>query len=384
MAATKRFLPTLMPLPFSALLPGRARSLATFPFAAPSRCRWYFLGRYALWHGLRSLRLNEGDEVLVPAYNSGAEVEAVIAAGLSPRFFEVHPDLTPDLGGLQKAVTSRTRALLAIHYFGFPQPLSELTAFCARNGLLLIEDCAPALFSRDGTVPLGAAGVFSIFCIYKMVPVPHGGLLVVNDPEIELPAEPPAPPPSSNAVESIPGMLIEGLKMRYPRMLRWARRGSRPHPAAPRAGDGMVGIADVERFDPAAAHSGVSSLVRRLALRTNPARVVQARRRNYRLLGSLLPREIQVLPELPEGVCPIALPVLFPDKPAAIRRLWEKGIPLYAYWSLRHPAVPDGAFPEADHLRAHVLDLPVYQGLSSEDIEYLAEAVSREQSGGLK
>ena len=382
MAATKRFLPESMPLPFSALLPGRARSLAAFPFAAP-RCRWYFLGRYALWHGLRSLRLNEGDEVLIPAYNSGAEVEAVIAAGLSPRFFRVHPDLTPDLSDLQKAVTSRTRALLAIHYFGFPQPLSELAAYCARNGLLLIEDCSPALFSRDGPVPLGAAGVFSIFCLYKTVPVPHGGLLVVNDPEIELPAEPHAPPPSSDAVESLPGMLLKGLEMRHPRMLRWARRKSRRHPAAPRAGDGMVGVVDVERFLPADADSGVSVAVRRLALRADPTRVVQARRRNYRLLGSLLPREIQVLPELPEGVCPLFLPVIVLDKPAAISSLREKGIALYSYWSLRHPAVPDGAFPEADHLRAHLLALPVYQGLSPEDIEYLAEAVSREQAGGL-
>jgi hypothetical protein len=382
LAATKRFLPESMPLPFSALLPGRARSPAVFPFAAP-RCRWYFLGRYALWHGLRSLRLNQGDEVLIPAYNSGAEVDAVIAAGLSPRFFRVHPDLTPDLDHLQKAVTSRTRALLAIHYFGFPQPLNELAASCARNGLLLIEDCALALFSREGPLPLGATGIFSIFCLYKTVPVPHGGLLVVNDPGTELPAEPEASPPPSNGVESLPGLLLKGLEMRHPRMLRWARWRSRPQPADRRAADGMVGIADVERFQPAAADSGVSSLVRRLALRADPARVVQARRRNYRQLGSLLPRETQVLPELPEGVCPLFLPALVPDKPGAISRLREKGIALYPYWSLAHPAIPDGAFPEAGRLRAHLLALPVYQGLSPEDIEYLAEAVSREQAGGL-
>lgn len=230
----KRFLPASSPLPFSALLPGRGRSLATFPFNAP-RSRWYTLGRNALWHGLGSLHLSEGDEVLIPAYNWGGEVDTVIAAGLSPRFFKVHLCLTPDLHDLQAAVSSRTRAVLVIHYFGFPQPLSELTAFCARNGLLCIEDCATALFSRQGTVSLGTGGVFSIFCPYKTLPLPQSGLLVVNDPKVDLPVEPGKS--SLDGVGTLPRLLLDGLEMRHPKMIRWARRRRRRQPRDGRGSD---------------------------------------------------------------------------------------------------------------------------------------------------
>ena len=174
------FLPGTPPLPLSALFERKEHAAAFFPFSAP-QSRWYLLGRNALWHGLRSLRLDEGDEVLVPAYNSGAEVAAIVAAGLSPRFFGICRDLTPDIADMQSAVSRRTRAVLSIHYFGFPQPLSELTAFCARNGLLLIEDCAPALFSCLESQPLGSTGILSMFSPHKTLPLPHGGLLVVNN-----------------------------------------------------------------------------------------------------------------------------------------------------------------------------------------------------------
>lgn len=138
----------------------------------------------------------------------------------------------------------------------------------------------------------------------------------------------------------------------------------------------MAGFAEDQRFEPATADMGASSLVRRLARQADPAFVVQARRRNYGLFGSLLPREAQVLPDIPEGVCPLFFPFLVSDKPAAIHELAAKGVSLYPYWLLPHPAIPTGAFPEADHLRTHLLALPVYQGLSSEDVEYLADAVT--------
>lgn len=375
MRVTKRFVPPSPPLSLSALLPGRARDAATFPFSAP-RGRWYFLGRNALWHGLRALSFEYGDEVLVPAYNSGAEVDAVIAAGLSPRFFRVGLDLTPDLGDIQSAISRRTRALLAIHYFGFPQPLDELTAFCARKGLLLIEDCALALFSHDGSVPLGTTGVVSVFSPHKTLPLPHGGFLVVNDLKIHLPSEP-AKLPSSYGVKLLAGRLLDGLEMRYPQIIRRGRSKLRLRSVELNGATGTGGTADnSERFEPANAKFGASSLIQRLALQAEPAHVMQERRRNYLMLGSLLPRESQLLPNLRAGVCPLFFPFLVVDQQAAVRELRGQGIELFSYWSLPHPAIPTGAFPEADYLRVHLLALPVYQGLSPKDIEYVADALS--------
>ena len=130
-----------------------------------------------------------------------------------------------------------------------------------------------------------------------------------------------------------------------------------------------------QSFESATAGLGVSDLVRQFALRIDPAEVVAARRRNYELLASLLPPEGRVLPDLPEGVCPQYLPYLMLDRPAAIRKLHARGINVLPHWARAHPAIPRGAFPEAEDLRARLLALPVYQGLSTKDIEYLGHVV---------
>jgi perosamine synthetase len=374
-----RYLPASPPLPLSTFFDRKERAGGAFPFSSP-RGLWYYLGRNALWHGLHSLRLDEGDEVLVPAYNSGAEVDAIVAAGLTPRFFRIGADLMPELHDMQSRVSLRSRALLVIHYFGFPQPLADLAAFCVRNGLLLIEDCAPALFSRDGDVPLGTTGVFSVFSPHKTLPLPHGGFLVVNDARIALPAQPEELPPSYG-VELLPRRLLQGVQLRHPDLMRWARRTFGFQLGAWNDLNGPSGSSRDETFDRATARLGASAAVRELALRPSPALVVQARRRNYRLLSSLLPREDQLLADLRAGICPLFLPFFVADAPAAIRRLKTKGIELFPYWSTPHPAIPAGAFPEAEYLRAHLLALPVYQGLEAEDIEFLADAVLRSTPG---
>lgn len=309
----------------------------------------------------------------MPAYNSGSEVAAVIAAGLSPRFYGVRTDLTPDFDELQSLVNGRTRVLLAIHFFGFPQPLAELAAFCERNGLLLIEDCAPALFSRDERQrPLGERGAFSIFSLHKTLPLPHGGLLVVNDPRMKLTIRVERPTPSLGA-ELVPSRLVDGLRMRYPRAVALTKRAML---ISGRNGNGKGAQGPLgETLEPTSARTEASGLVQRMALRQDPARVVRERRRNYVRLSALLPRRWQLFPDLPEGVCPLYLPILVPDKPEALRRLHARGLELFPYWSSAHPAIPPGAFPEAERLRAHLLALPVYQGMTARDVENLADAV---------
>jgi dTDP-4-amino-4,6-dideoxygalactose transaminase len=371
---TERFLPALPPLPLSTFFDRRQRGRSVFPFSA-RRVHWYLLGRNALWHGLRSLHLDEGDEVLVPAYNSGAEVDAVVATGLVPRFFRVGVDLMPDLHDMQSRISPQTRVLLVIHYVGFPQPLKELTAFCARNGLLLVEDCAQALFSRDGDAPLGTTGVFSVFSPRKTLPLPHGGLLVINDPKIHSPPEP-EDPPSTYGLELLPRRLLQGVEIRHPDAIGWARRAFGQQIEAGNGANGSFASAGDERFDPATAYLGASAGVQQLALRCSPHHVARARRANYQMLASLLPREDQLSLDLGAGVCPLFFPFFVADRAAAIHSLGARGIELFPHWLVPHPAIRTEAFPEAAYLRSHLLALPLYQGLLPEDIEYLANAVS--------
>jgi len=77
-------------------------------------------------------------------------------------------------------ITKETRAIYLIHYAGFPGPVEELRAVCRERGLLLIEDCAHALLSSLGDRPLGTFGDAAIYCLYKMLPTPHGAATILH------------------------------------------------------------------------------------------------------------------------------------------------------------------------------------------------------------
>ena len=76
--------------------------------------------------------------------------------------------------------------LYVIHYVGWPQPMAELADLCRRRDMLLVEDCALSLLSETPTAARSAAfGDWSVFCLYKTLPLPNGALLVQNDQRLE-------------------------------------------------------------------------------------------------------------------------------------------------------------------------------------------------------
>src|SRR5215470_14468219 len=81
-----------------------------FPLQEPT-CRLFSRARHALWQGVRALGLGAGDEILVPAYHHGSEVEALLQAELTCRFYDTSKTLAPDLQELEQSLNSRTRAL---------------------------------------------------------------------------------------------------------------------------------------------------------------------------------------------------------------------------------------------------------------------------------
>ena len=91
-----------------------------FPLEEPG-CRLYEFARQRLFNGLEVLGLGPGDEVLVPAYNHGSEVEVLSRAGVTCRFFDSSEDLAPDEHVLERLLGPSTRALYLIHHLGFPQ-----------------------------------------------------------------------------------------------------------------------------------------------------------------------------------------------------------------------------------------------------------------------
>ncbi|MDQ3867315.1 MAG: DegT/DnrJ/EryC1/StrS family aminotransferase, partial [Actinomycetota bacterium] len=166
------------PLPPAAWLRSRREQLP-FPLANDGTAL-YSRARHAIARGVRALGLVPGDEVLVPAYHHGSEVEALVRSQLVPRFYD-GTALAPDEEELRRALSPRTRALYLVHTLGVPQDVARWRGWADDHGLLLVEDAAQAWLADDPDGrPVGAAADLAVFCLYKTIGLPDGAALVLR------------------------------------------------------------------------------------------------------------------------------------------------------------------------------------------------------------
>jgi dTDP-4-amino-4,6-dideoxygalactose transaminase len=142
-------------------------------------------GTAALHLALLAVGTGPDDEVVLPSLNFVAAANMVRHTGATPVFCDIQgpEDLNLDPGDLAGAITPRTRAIVALHYVGFPCAVDEVVAVAEHHGVALIEDAAHAPGARwrgkaCGTI--GAVGCFSFFS-NKNLPVGEGGMVVTDD-----------------------------------------------------------------------------------------------------------------------------------------------------------------------------------------------------------
>jgi len=363
-------LPTLWP----SMLFSRGQASQPFPFDA-SLVYFSYFARNSVWFATKMLEL-EGNEVLVPAYHHGVEIEALVDAGAMPRFYRVGPRWNVDLGDVERKIGPRTRALYLTHYAGFPGPVEEMRDLADRHGLALIEDCALSLLSSDGGRPLGATGDVGIFCLYKTLPVPHGGALVMRARRnFSLPRF--SSPPWASTVNLLASSLLQNLEMRSGTVGRWLRRVARKFGRRAADATGMVRIATgTQHFNRDHLDLGMSPTAMRIARAQDCPGIVAARRRNYfYLLGRLRDLSPPLFSELPTGVCPLFYPLAVSNKQEAMQRLAASGIQTVDFWRDFHPACDAAQFPEVAKLRRTLLELPCHQDLGAEQMGRIAAAV---------
>ena len=145
-------------------------------------------GTDALILALRAYGIGAGDEVICPAYTFYATPESIGAVGATPVFADI--DATTyqlDPAAVEAAVTPRTRAIMAVHLFGHPAPMTELRAIADRHDLILIEDAAQSYGASLAGTRCGAIGdiaTFSFFPTKNLGGFGDGGLVTTNDAEI--------------------------------------------------------------------------------------------------------------------------------------------------------------------------------------------------------
>lgn len=343
------------PLPLTAY----ARS-GRLPFPLEDeRCTLHALGRHALWHGVRALGLREADEVLAPAYHHGSEVEALMRAGLSCRFYEASETLEPLGTELEALITSRTRALLLVHYLGFPQDADRWRRWCDANDLFLLEDAAQAWLASTNDRPIGTHGDISIFCLYKTFGFPDGSALVSRKH---------VPQTHSRGSVGLAGLVRRHAAWAMSRSAALARLGSllqRKDDYHPRE--------DFRLGDPSSRPSSATLLL--LGRLADPD-AARRRRENYAVLLERL-RNLVFRPfdRLPVGSSPFFFPLETRDKKGLITHLRARGIEGLDFWSVAHPALPASRFPHAAALRSRIVGIPVHQELRPDHLERICEAV---------
>ena len=302
-------------------------------------------GTAALSIALLALGLEPGDEVIVPAFTYFASASAVTSLGARPVFVDVEPErLGLDPALVEAAITPRTRAIMAVHLYGLSCDLRPLVELGRRRSVAVLEDAAQAIGAMDQGRPVGtssAAATLSFFPTKNLGGLGDGGAILTEDDEL-----------ASRA-----------------RLLRvHGDAGNYTH----------VVLGTNARLDALQA-AFLRTKLRHLPEWTEARRALAARYRR-RLAGT-----------------PVALPpdpddsrhtyhqftIRAPRRDALASRLKERGIATRVYYPLTVPAQPcfrslglaPGSFPVSEQLTREVLSLPIYPGLSADQVDRVAREI---------
>ena len=312
-----------------------------------------FWARNALHLGLRSLGVAPGSRVLVPAYICRSVPEAVLAHGAEVEFYRVDEECRLDLDDLAGRIRPPVSGVIAVHYFGLPQPdMQALRTLCDERKVVLIEDCAHVLPVHAGPGHPGFIGHASVFSWRKFLPVFDGGTLVLN----------------SGSATGLPSPLAAPVRLELRACkdsvdrLRARSVGS----ADPEVGQSIAmslpaeasyrcGQIRAEVRSGGSTRMTMPSNLRLSVLRMTCASrwirdysdllaVAENRRRNWRALADLLPPEVRAEPFCDAPLSDIG-PWVFPLRLGRLedpcRRLRELGIPA-AGWSGCSTSQPPG------------------------------------------
>jgi len=141
----------------------------------------------ALHLSLKSLGIKNGDEVIIPDITFVATSSAVMLTGATPVLVDVNEnDFNISINSIKKNITSKTKAILPVHFAGQSCDIKKITKFAKSNDLLLIEDCAHALGTKFENKHVGTFGNVGCFSFYptKNITTIEGGMIITNSKKI--------------------------------------------------------------------------------------------------------------------------------------------------------------------------------------------------------
>ncbi|HKE97078.1 MAG TPA: DegT/DnrJ/EryC1/StrS family aminotransferase, partial [Povalibacter sp.] len=307
-----------------------------------------------------------------------AMVGPIRACGATPVFYRLQRDLSIDLEHVDTLLSSRTRCILTVHFFGFPADLRGVRERCDARTIALIEDSAHAFYGGAAQEPIGRMGDFAIGSLMKFFPLSDGGCLV----SFRRALAPPGMRPGGvlfqvksllNILERAgqwsQSMLLKGALAALAGLQRVARR-SNAQLAAKMTGQSPGAASGGIDFESAWVHTRMSAPSRSILGLANHRRAIERRRRFYQQLGAALenaPGGRSLYPQLPEGVVPYVFPFVLAQPHSSFVELWKAGVPMY-----RWEDVARDHCPTARDYEQSLVQFPCHQELTDEQAEWLA------------
>lgn len=311
-------------------------------------------GTSALHLSLVAIGIKPGDEVIVPSFSFAATANAVRLAGGEPVFVDIEPNhFNVDPAAVEAAIGTRTAAIMPVHLYGHPADMTALMAIADKHGLAVVEDAAQAHAASWQGTPVGAFGAAGCFSFYptKNMHSLEGGMIATAD---------------ATVARNLRLLRNQGMEQRYANEVVGANMRLTDVAAA----IGRVQLGKLEawteqrRANAAALTAGLKGV-------TPPPEAEDARHVYHQYT--------------------VRVPAGFRD--AMLTGLKERGIGSAVYYPtpihLLRPYVPgfidlagqqppnrDWDLPVTTKAADEVLSLPVYPGLTEEDISRIIDAVN--------
>ena len=344
-------------------------------------------GRIAIALALRQMGVGPGDAVLVPSFHCASMIEPVTWSGATPVFYRIKADTAVDLDDIAAKLDGTVKVLMVTNYFGFPQNLSAIRAFCDSRGLLMLEDCAHCFLGEHKGKPVGSYGDYAIASNMKFYPIYEGGALVSARHSLA----PVALRSGGAGFEAKATLNALEDSFAYGRLglvkallwlplaskdLLWraikARKPSAPQSMVPGSSEGGFS------FDPAWLDKRSSVFSRWMLKLVSRRRMGALRRRNYLKIAAALaglPGCRPLFPVLPEGVFPWVFPLLADHPEPLFNTLKSQGVPIIRFGEYLWPGVDASVCANSVDLSRRVMSFSCHQELRDAELDWMIATI---------
>jgi len=303
-------------------------------------------GLDALWIAFRLLNIGQGDEVIVQGNAYIASVMGITMNGATPVFVEPDEHFGIDADKIEEKITDKTKAILVVHLYGMASGMDKIAELCQKHNLRLVEDCAQshgARFKGQMTGTFGDIGCFSFYPSKNLGAFGDGGAIVTNDKRL---------------AEEFKVFRNYGSEKRYHNKVV----GTNSRLDELQAGLLRVRLAHMDE------------------LTAEKVSIAE------RYTAGISNRKLR-LPELIDGASCVwhQYVIRCEERERLAEYLTERGIgtiihypiPPYLSEAYRYLGYKRGDFPITEHLADTVLSIPMYNGMTDEEQDYVIDALNQ-------